>query len=92
VASTVGREVAFHWPVTQPLSVPLSEFMQRFGPTIQHFEASKELSFVPANQAQCRDEHCYFVMDGHSLYSDDSHIAAPELWRFSGLFEAVTLR
>jgi hypothetical protein len=89
VASTISRELAFGWPEDRSIFLPKAEFARRFDAAIQHFESQKDITFVPAYRAQCQDDRCYYVMDGRSLYSDDSHIAAPELWRFHAMFEAA---
>lgn len=89
VPSTISRELAFGWPEQRPVFLPRVEFDQCFDTAIQHFTSQKDIVFVPAYKAQCRDDRCYYVMDGHSLYADDNHIAAAELWRFRAMFEAA---
>jgi peptidoglycan/LPS O-acetylase OafA/YrhL len=89
VATTISRELAFGWPEKHQNFLPQTVLMQRFGAAIQHFQSEPDITFVPAFMAQCQDDRCYYVMNGHALYSDESHIAVAELWRFHAMFVAA---
>lgn len=89
VPTTLGRELAYGVPVQQKLYAPQHDFIARFASVLHHFRSQKNLVFVPAYEAQCRNGRCYYVLDGHSLYADNNHIALQEVWRFTPLFEAA---
>jgi peptidoglycan/LPS O-acetylase OafA/YrhL len=89
VPTTLARELAYRLPVDNSLSLPQREFMAEFAPAIRHFESQKSIVFVPAYEAQCRRGRCYYVLDGHSLYADNNHLAQQEVWRFKPLFETA---
>jgi peptidoglycan/LPS O-acetylase OafA/YrhL len=89
VPTTLSRELAFGLPVDKKLYMPEPYFMRQFGSAIRHFESQKDVVFVPAYQAQCRNGRCYYVIDGRSLYADDNHLSVLELWRFQPLFESA---
>jgi peptidoglycan/LPS O-acetylase OafA/YrhL len=89
VASILSRQIAFGHKADRPLFLPASEFEQRFGPLIRHFEARGDISFARVDEVQCLAERCYYVLDGRSLFSDGNHIATAELPRFRAIFEAA---
>jgi peptidoglycan/LPS O-acetylase OafA/YrhL len=89
IASTISRQLAFGHPVDGPSFLPASDFALRFGPAIQHFEARADIGFVRPDRVQCPAERCFYLLDGRSLFADDSHIAAAELQRFRTLFTAA---
>jgi peptidoglycan/LPS O-acetylase OafA/YrhL len=92
VASTLSRQLAFGHRVTRPTSAPAAEFEQRFGPLIRHFETRSDIGFARPDRVQCPDEQCYYLLEGRSLFSDGTHIAAAELPRFRAVFEAALPR
>jgi peptidoglycan/LPS O-acetylase OafA/YrhL len=89
VPTTLGRELAYGFPIDRNLYLPQHEFMAVFAPAIRHFESEKDIVFVHAYEAQCQKGRCYYVLDGQSLYADNNHIAEQEVWRFRPLFEAA---
>jgi len=89
VASTLSRELAFGHPVDRDPFLPAADFRRRFGALIAHFEARRDITFVRPDTVQCPAERCFYVIDGHSLFSDRDHLAAAELPRFRSLFEAA---
>jgi peptidoglycan/LPS O-acetylase OafA/YrhL len=89
VASTISRRLAFGHPIDRPLTLPTSEFMRRFGPAIAHFENRGDVRFVRPDRVQCPAELCFYVLDGHSLFSDSNHLAAAELPRFQAAFASA---
>ena len=92
IASEMSRQLAFGRPVEGQTSVPVSEFAQRFRYAIRHFEARTDIGFARPDKVQCRSDRCYYILDGRSLFADDNHIAAPELYRFRPIFEAAFLQ
>jgi peptidoglycan/LPS O-acetylase OafA/YrhL len=91
VASVVSRQLAFGRIPDRPLFKPASDFAQRFGPVIRHFEARGDIDFARPDLVQCSNEHCNYLLDGRSLFADETHLAAGELWRFRAVFEAAHL-
>jgi peptidoglycan/LPS O-acetylase OafA/YrhL len=89
VASTISRELAFGWPIKRKTSMPIAAFNDEFGAAISHFSSQRDLTFVPVYEVQCEGDVCAYLIDGHSLYSDISHIAKGELWRFAAMFNAA---
>jgi peptidoglycan/LPS O-acetylase OafA/YrhL len=89
VASVLSRQIAFGHKADRPLFLPASEFEQRFGTLIRHFEARSDISFARADEVQCVDGRCYYVLDGRSLFSDGNHIATAELPRFRAIFDSA---
>ncbi|HXW72781.1 MAG TPA: acyltransferase family protein [Methylocella sp.] len=92
VPSIISRQIAFNRPHDRPIFLEKHEFMDRFGPVIQHFEQRNDIGFVRADRVQCGEERCLYLIDGRSLFADGNHIAARELWRFRSLFEASLLQ
>ncbi len=89
VASIVSRQLAFGHPFDRPHFTPVAEFRRRYGSAIQHFEARPDIGFARPDRVQCGAERCDYLLDGHSLFSDHNHVAAPELHRFIDIFEAA---
>ncbi|MGD0104299.1 MAG: acyltransferase family protein [Rhodopila sp.] len=89
VASTISRELAFGWPIQHDTSMPIAAFDDQFGAAISHFSSQRDRTFVPAYEVQCHGDVCAYLINGHSLYSDTSHIAQGELWRFSAMFNTA---
>jgi peptidoglycan/LPS O-acetylase OafA/YrhL len=92
VASVLSREIAFGHEPDHPLSLPGSEFEHRFSPLILHFQARQDIAFARPDEVQCAAGRCDYVIDGHSLFADDKHIASAELPRFRAIFEAALNR
>ena len=89
IASILSRQLAFGQRVDRPTFEPAADFLRRFGAAIQHFDGRRDISFARPDKVQCPDERCYYIMDGHSLFSDSNHIAVAELHRFRDVFEAA---
>jgi hypothetical protein len=89
IASTLSRQLAFGRELNRPTFLPTSDFKQRLGPAIQHFDSRGDIGFARPDKVQCPDERCYFVLDGRSLFSDGNHIASAELQRFRAVFQAA---
>jgi peptidoglycan/LPS O-acetylase OafA/YrhL len=89
IASILSREMAFGHPHDRPTFLRASDFEQRFGPLIRHFEARTDIDFARPDKVQCRTDRCYYVLDGRTLFSDGNHIATAELPRFRTVFEAA---
>jgi hypothetical protein len=89
IASTLSRQLAYGRTVDRATYSPAADFMQRFEPAIRHFEARTDVRFVRPDQVQCHAGRCDYLIEGRSLFSDESHIAVGELPRFRALFEAA---
>jgi peptidoglycan/LPS O-acetylase OafA/YrhL len=92
VASVLSREIAFGHGPSHPLSSPVSEFEQRYSAMILHFQARRDIIFARPDEVQCATGRCVYVIDGHSLFADDNHVASAELPRFRAIFEAALNR
>jgi peptidoglycan/LPS O-acetylase OafA/YrhL len=91
VPSVISRRLAFGRMTDQPTFQPASDFAKRFGPVIRHFEARGDIGFARPDLVQCSKERCSYLLDGRSLFADEHHLAAAELWRFRAVFEASLL-
>jgi peptidoglycan/LPS O-acetylase OafA/YrhL len=89
VASILSRQIAFGHKADRPMFLPASEFEQRFGPLMRHFEARNDIAFARPDEVQCSIERCDYVLDGRSLFADGNHLAMAELPRFRAIFEAA---
>jgi peptidoglycan/LPS O-acetylase OafA/YrhL len=89
VASTMSRALAFGRPIDRPTFLPKAQFDQRYGAAIGHFEARHDMRFARPDRVQCIGERCAYLLDGRPLFADNGHIAAAELDRFRGVFEAA---
>jgi peptidoglycan/LPS O-acetylase OafA/YrhL len=89
VASTISRQLAFGHPVVRATFTPASDFKRRFGTVISHFEGRGDVGLARADQVQCHNQRCDYILEGRSLFSDDNHIAVAELPRFRPFFEAA---
>jgi hypothetical protein len=89
VPTVLGREMAFGLPIKRSLYTTEAQFLRPFDSAIRHFKSRKDITFVPAYEALCAGERCYYVRDGRSLYADNNHIAASEVERFEPLFAAA---
>jgi hypothetical protein len=85
----MSRELAFGHPVDGPTFMPMPEFERRFGSAIRHFETRGDISFARPDRVQCHAERCEYLLDGHSLFADDNHLAVAELQRFRTEFETT---
>lgn len=79
VASITSRSLAFGRPINYPLYGLQQDFLSRYSNIIAYFEQRKDIIFVRPDIVQCRNGHCDFVIDGHSLFADSDHLAAAEL-------------
>jgi hypothetical protein len=86
VASILSRQLAFRHRVDRPLFTAAPDFLRRFESAIAHFESRPDVIFVRPDRVECNAERCNYLVEGRSLYSDGSHIAAGELPRFRKLF------
>jgi hypothetical protein len=89
IASEISRELAFGRRVDVPTFVPESDFDRRFGAAIQHFETRGDIDFARPDQVQCHAERCDYLLDGRSLFADESHVAVAELPRFRTVFQTA---
>jgi peptidoglycan/LPS O-acetylase OafA/YrhL len=89
VASTLSRQLAFGHQMDRPLFLTRMDFEQHYGPLIEHFETARPgFSFARPDKVQCPADRCYYLLGGHSLFSDSNHLAVAELGRFRAVFEA----
>lgn len=91
VPSVISRRLAFGRMIDQPTYRPASDFGQRFGPAIRHFEARGDIGFARPDLVQCSEKRCNYLLDGRSLFADEHHLATAELWRFRAAFKASLL-
>jgi peptidoglycan/LPS O-acetylase OafA/YrhL len=89
VASVLSRQLAFGRPVTRPAYSPTAEFSREFKNAIDHFSMRSGVTFVRPDLVQCPADRCYYLIDGRALFSDSSHIAQNELYRFADEFETA---
>jgi peptidoglycan/LPS O-acetylase OafA/YrhL len=89
VASIVSRQLAFGHTVDRPTSIPERKFQQRFGAIIEHFENRTDIGFARPDKVQCTASACYYLLNGQSLFSDSTHVATDQLYRFRTLFETA---
>jgi peptidoglycan/LPS O-acetylase OafA/YrhL len=87
VPSIVGRELAFHSRISEPLFLPESTFMQSLGSVIEHYTSRRDIVFIRPDRVQCEDGRCDYLRDGASLFADGSHIAQSALPFFRPVFE-----
>ena len=89
VASVLSRQLAFGHRLDRETSVSSSDFLARFHPALEHFAGRLGRSFARPDTVQCADGTCQYVIGGHSLFADSSHLAEAELDRFRGIFESA---
>jgi hypothetical protein len=89
VASILSRQLAFGRNVSRPPYLPSAQFFSEFKYAIDHFSARSDESFARPDLVQCPADRCYYLIDGKSLFSDSSHIAQSELFRFKNEFETA---
>lgn len=89
VPSVIGRELAFGRPIERPTYTPETDFLARYGDVIRHFEGRPDLRLARPDRVQCTGGRCNYIVGGRSLFADHGHIAAGELYRFRGAFEAA---
>jgi len=82
VASIISRDLAFGWPIRHQTALPFGQCEDMFGAAISHFQNECDITFVPVSKALCNANSCGYVLNGRSVYADDNHISASELWRF----------
>lgn len=92
VASITGRNLAFGRPTKRPLYASLQDFQSEYANVIAHFEQRNDLVFVRPDLVQCSNGRCDYVINGHSLFADDNHLAAAELSLFRPIFETAMKR
>jgi hypothetical protein len=88
IASEVSRDIAFGRKDLGPLSIPTVNFLTRFDDVIHHFDSRTDVILARPDLAQCDSTACFYLVDGHSLFADDNHVAVSELGRFSQVFTA----
>jgi peptidoglycan/LPS O-acetylase OafA/YrhL len=87
VASELSRQMAFGRKTDRLTFAPAPLFRNSFGSVISGFEQRRDITFIRPDRIQCADDQCRFVIDGRSLFADDSgHIAMRELFRFDRIF------
>jgi peptidoglycan/LPS O-acetylase OafA/YrhL len=86
VPSIVGRELAFHNRIAEPVFQPESAFMQREGGVIEHYASRSDIVFIRPDRVQCEQGRCDYVRDGASLFADAGHITQPALPLFRPVF------
>lgn len=92
VASITSRNLAFGKAVGRPLYGSIDSFNTEFSSAIAHFEHRKDIAFIRPDLVQCQDGKCSYIVDGRSLFADDNHFAAAELYRFQPIFESAIKR
>lgn len=87
VASTVGREIAFHGEPRSPLSQPRSAFDSRFGP-IEDWLRSRPMGVIPVYPSAkfCNEKRCSYLVDGQPAFADDNHLSRFSSESFRPLF------
>jgi peptidoglycan/LPS O-acetylase OafA/YrhL len=86
VASIVSRSLAFEKENKRQLYMTHADFNTKFAELIDHFEADKDIIFVRPDKVQCIVGKCFFILNGHSLFADSTHLAQAELYRFKDAF------
>lgn len=92
VASITGRNLAFGRPAQRPLYGSQQEFQSKYSNIVAHFEQRRDIIFVRPDLVQCNKGRCDYVIDGHSLFADDNHLAAAELSLFRPAFDMAMKR
>jgi hypothetical protein len=92
VASVTSRNLAFGRATERPLYTSLHDFQSKYSKIITHFEQRSDIVFVRPDIVQCRSGRCDYMIDGHSLFADDNHLAAAELAIFRPAFESAVKR
>jgi peptidoglycan/LPS O-acetylase OafA/YrhL len=87
IASTVSRQLAFGWPVTEATFEDAAGFYRHDLSVIRHFEARHDIAFVRPDLVQCRQGRCDYIRNGRSFFSDSNHVAASALPQFREIFE-----
>lgn len=90
--SIVGRQLAFHHRVEEPLYQPESAFMAIQGEAIAHYESRNDVIFIRPDRIQCQQGRCDYFRDGASLFADATHIAQGALPLFRPEFEPALKR
>lgn len=76
VTSIVGWQLAFGYPVTEPLFLPQNTYMAIYSGVIDHFNSRHGLIFILPDQIQSRDGRCDFLRGEACLFADSNHLAA----------------
>jgi peptidoglycan/LPS O-acetylase OafA/YrhL len=87
--SIVGRELAFHNRISEPLFFPESTFMLSMGTVIEHYSSRQDIIFIRPDLVQCEQGRCDYLRDGASLFADSNHITASALPLFRPVFESA---
>jgi SGNH domain (fused to AT3 domains) len=89
IASILSRELAFGWPQSIPNYVSAKKFSELHGAQITHFDALLGANFLRPDKVLCDEAVCRFVIDGHSVFADSSHISKAALTRFKDGFSPL---
>lgn len=92
VASITSRDIAFGRPLTRPLYTSIQDFRKKYSKIITYFEKRNDIVFVRPDTVQCRSGRCDYIINGHSLFADDNHLAAPELALFRPILATALQR
>ena len=91
IASVLSRSLAFGRPQSQALFKPQDQFEREFAGVFDAFAARPGVVLVRPDRVQCRAGRCNYLLDGHALFADSTHIAVGELFRYRAGFEpAIT--
>jgi len=87
VASTVGREIAFHGVPTSPLSQSRSLFDARFG-AVENWLHARPMGIIPVFPSTkfCDARRCSYLVDGQPAFADDNHLSRFTAGSFRPLF------
>lgn len=89
VPSEAGRKLAFGRPIGRPTSRSRSDFNRQFGPIIARLQRMKGLRLLLPHEQQCSARRCYYIRNGRSLFSDETHISESALGLFRPTFDGV---
>ena len=65
----------------------MQDFQAAYSNVIAHFEQRGDIVFVRPDLAQCASGRCDYLINGHSLFADEHHLAVAELALFRPAFE-----
>jgi len=88
LATGLGRSLAFHRPVTQPLFMMQSDFLAANNLYISHLSGRSDITFIRPDLPECEGGRCDYIRDGYSLFSDDNHLGSKTLSLFQPAFRA----
>ncbi len=89
VASVMSRVLAFGGSGERPLFQPRAGFQRQFAAVFAHFQDRRDIVFVRPDAVQCQGERCAYIIGGHALFADSTHLAAAELRRFHAAFQTA---